>query len=101
MRISDWSSDVCSSDLAVDAYLAATGGGDPGFVQRLRQEWGLDHSVGARLAAYLLRLATLDLGWSVVFSKPVVEVIADRIANTLVLMTAALALASNNGRATI
>src|SRR5260221_13893015 len=62
---------------AVDAYLAgAGGGGGADFAARLRAEWGLGGSAATRLAAYLAKLATLDLGWSVTFSRPVVAVIA-------------------------
>ena len=75
---------------AVDAYLAGAGGGDADFAARLRQEWGLGGSLGAQLLAYLARLATLDLGWSVTFSRPVLAVIGDRVVNTLLLMGAAI-----------
>jgi peptide/nickel transport system permease protein len=76
---------------AVDAYLAgAGGGGSADFAERLRAEWGLGGSLATRLVAYLAKLATFDLGWSVTFSRPVVAVIADRVVNTLLLMSAAI-----------
>ena len=84
---------------AVDAYLSGTGGagGDAAYVAQLRQQWGLDRSFGAGLAAYLLSLLTLDLGWSVAFSRPVRELVLDRLANTMLLMSAAIALSFSLG----
>ena len=81
---------------AVDAYLASTGG-DAGLVAQLRAEWGLDRSVTSRLLAYLTSLLQLDLGWSVAFSRPVLEVVLDRLGNTLLLMSAAIALSFGLG----
>lgn len=81
---------------AVDAYLIGSGG-DAGLVAQLRQQWGLDKSFLARLGAYLLSLLTLDLGWSVAFSRPVREVVLDRLGNTLLLMSAAIALSFSLG----
>ncbi len=77
---------------AVDAYLVSTGGGDSELVAALREQWGLDQSVIARLGLYLWALAHGDLGWSVTFSRPVLDVILERLPNTLILMTAATAL---------
>ena len=81
---------------AVDAYLVS-GGGDAGLVAQLRQQWGLDRGFGARLGAYLLSLLTLDLGWSVAFSRPVREVVLDRMGHTLLLMSTAIALSFSAG----
>ena len=75
---------------AVYAYLSGSGAGDAGLVAQLRQQWGLDRSFGARLVSYLLSLLTLDFGWSVAFSRPVREVVLDRMGNTLLLMSAAI-----------
>jgi len=81
---------------AVDAYLSGSGG-DAGLVAQLRHAWGLDRSFGARLASYLLSLLTLDFGWSVAFSRPVREVVLDRLGNTLLLMSAAIAFSFSAG----
>ena len=82
---------------AVDAYMASTGGGDQAFAERLRQEWGIAGAWPARLAGYLLRLLTLDLGRSVAFSQPVSNLIADRILDTLLLTVSGLGVAAGLG----
>ena len=82
---------------AVDAYLSGGAGGDASYVAQLRQQWGLDRSFGARLLSYLLSLLTLDFGWSVAFSRPVREVVLDRLGNTLLLMSAAIAMSFSLG----
>lgn len=81
---------------AVDAYSASLGG-DAGLTADLRAQWGLDQSMWARLGAYLYALAHLDLGRSVVFSRPCLDVILERLPNTLLLMGTATALSFGLG----
>lgn len=76
---------------AVDAYSASLGG-DSALIEGLRQSWGLDQSAGTRLATYLWALLHLDLGHSVTFSRPILDVIIERLPNTLLLMGSATAL---------
>jgi peptide/nickel transport system permease protein len=83
---------------AVDAYIVSTGG-DAGLIEALRQRWGLDQSALTRLANYLWALAHLDLGWSVTFSRPILDVIRERLPNTLLLMGSATALSFSFGSA--
>ena len=83
---------------AVDAYIVSTGG-DAGLIEALRQRWGLDQSPLTRLATYLWSLAHLDLGWSVTFSRPILDVILERLPNTLLLMGSATALSFGLGSA--
>jgi peptide/nickel transport system permease protein len=83
---------------AVDAYIVSTGG-DAGLVEVLRHRWGLDQSAWTRLANYLWALAHLDLGQSVAFSRPIREVILERLPNTLLLMVSATALSFGLGSA--
>jgi len=78
---------------AVDAYIAGIGGADAGQIAALRAEWGLDAGPLARLGAYVSALARLDLGWSVGFNRPVLEVMLERVGNTLLLMSLATGLA--------
>ncbi|MEQ1937808.1 ABC transporter permease [Mesorhizobium sp. CN5-321] len=81
---------------AVDAYIVSTGG-DAGLVESLRQRWGLDQSEPTRLANYLWALAHLDLGQSVAFSRPIRDLILERLPNTLLLMVSATALSFGLG----
>ena len=83
---------------AVDAYIVSTGG-DAGLIEQLRQRWGLDQTAVTRLANYLWALAHLDLGWSVTFSRPILDVIRERLPNTLLLMGTATALSFSLGSA--
>lgn len=79
---------------AVDAYLAQTGSGDAAFAERLRREWGLDQSMPVRFLAYLQAIVTLDLGWSVAVSAPVLDSILERAPVTMILMGSAILLAA-------
>ncbi|AGB44165.1 ABC-type dipeptide/oligopeptide/nickel transport system, permease component [Mesorhizobium australicum WSM2073] len=81
---------------AVDAYIVSTGG-DAGMIELLRHRWGLDQSELTRLANYLWALLHLDLGQSVTFSRPIRDVILERLPTTLVLMVSATALSFGLG----
>ncbi len=77
----------------VDALMAQMGGGDAKLAQDLRQFYGLDLSVTARLGQYLWRLVSFDLGYSAIYGKPVATVIFERLPATLMLMVSALSFA--------
>lgn len=77
---------------AVDAYLVSVGGGDAAMIESLRQQWGLDHSVMSRLWIYLSSLLVGDLGWSLLFNRPILEIILERLPTTLLLMGLATAI---------
>lgn len=62
------------------------------MIAALRQQWGLDQSIGARLWLYLSRLAVGDLGWSTLFNRPILNVVLERLPTTLLLMGSATAL---------
>ncbi|MCF6121001.1 ABC transporter permease [Mesorhizobium muleiense] len=83
---------------AVDAYIVSTGG-DAGMIELLRHRWGLDQSALTRLANYLWALLHLDLGQSMTFSRPIRDVILERLPNTLLLMGSATALSFGLGSA--
>ncbi len=83
---------------AVDAYLAGIGGsGDATLAAELRQRYGLGDSLGTRFLTYLMNLATLDLGRSVAFARPVLDVILERLPRTLLLMGSGILLAAALG----
>lgn len=82
---------------AVDAYVLSIGGGDPALLAELRESYGLDRSATARLLAYLTALLRLDLGWSVLFGRPILDVVLERLPATLWLMGSAVALSFSLG----
>jgi peptide/nickel transport system permease protein len=81
---------------AADAYLAQTGG-DAGFAEALRRDLGLDAALLQRLLRFSIGLLHEDLGISVVFNRPVIEVVLERIPTTLLLMGSAVAFAALAG----
>lgn len=81
---------------AVDTYLAVSGG-DHEFADNFRRIWGLDQGAAARFIAYFRRLATLDFGQSLIFSRPVLSVILERLPATFLLMGASIFVAFGLG----
>lgn len=78
---------------AVDALTAQIGGGgNTAMMDELRTRYGLDLSLVEQLLQYLWRLATFDLGYSIIYGQPVAQVILDRLLVTFLLMSAALAI---------
>lgn len=65
----------------------------PGDRERLREAWGLDRPLHSQFASFFLRALTLDLGVSLRFGRPVVEVLAGALLPSLLLAGTALALA--------
>ena len=65
----------------------------------MRHRWGLDQSELTRLPTISGRLLHLDLGQSVTFSRPIRDVILERLPNTLLLMGSATALSFGLGSA--
>lgn len=59
-----------------------------------RHRLGLDRPMAAQYAVWLRRAATLDLGDSFHFQRPVTGLVRERAANTAVLATSALIVAS-------
>lgn len=82
---------------AVDAYLAGIGGGDAAFAEGLRDRLGLEGGMAARFGTYLARLASLDLGYSFSYSRPVGAIIVERLPNTMMMMLSAILLSSSLG----
>ena len=82
---------------AVDAYLVSTGGGDAALVETLRANWGLDQSPLTRLGLYLWNVLHLDFGFSVALNRPILDVVMERLPNTLLLMGSAVALSFGIG----
>jgi peptide/nickel transport system permease protein len=83
---------------AVDAYIAGLGGGaDAAQIAEMKARWGLDRPVWEQLAVYAWRMVSLDLGHSFIYGQPVVTVIFDRLAATLLLMLGGICFAFSVG----
>lgn len=67
---------------------------DPEVLARLREDYGLNRSLGQQLISYLSDLARLDLGYSYRDNMPVLELILGRLPATLILMFSSLGVAA-------
>ncbi len=67
---------------------------DPAILDRLRESYGLNRSLGQQLASYLLDIARLDLGYSYRHNEPVLQLILGRLPATLILMLSSLGIAA-------
>jgi peptide/nickel transport system permease protein len=66
----------------------------PGYIEQVRQEFGLDKPITQQLGLYLTNLAQGNLGFSFANRQPVLDLILDRARITLLLMLPALSLAA-------
>ena len=78
---------------AADIIAGQAGHATPEFVAELRREFGLDKPLHQQYLIYLGKLATLDLGYSVLYQLPVSELILERLPATLALMVSAIVVA--------
>lgn len=67
--------------------------GDPAFIAQLRVQMGLDKPMVVQLGLYLRDVASLDLGMSYREGRPVLDIILERLPNTLILAGTAFVLA--------
>ncbi|WP_323023203.1 ABC transporter permease, partial [Pararhodobacter sp.] len=82
---------------AAEALAGQAGTADPAYIAQLRAQFGLDQPLLSQLWAFLVRLATLDLGYSYVFNERVSVLIFSRMPATLMLMGAAIVIAVIGG----
>lgn len=82
---------------AADIVAGQSGHATPELVAQLRNEFGLDRPLLTQYAIYLGKLVRLDLGYSFVYQTPVVDLIAERMPATLLLMITSLAIAIGVG----
>lgn len=62
---------------------------DAGFVERIRQDYGLDKPVPVQLLTYMKQLLSFDLGESYRENRPVKEIILEKLPATLLLTLSA------------
>jgi peptide/nickel transport system permease protein len=63
-------------------------------VEEMRERLGLNRSIGAQYADWLIRAAHFDFGRSCQYDRPVADLIPERAANTAILAVSALAVAT-------
>lgn len=62
---------------------------NPEYLEAIRARYGLDEPLPIRLGTYLLAVATGDLGNSLVYQRPVTDLLVERIGPTVLLMASA------------
>ncbi len=72
------------------ASLYLQGNVDPGIADRVRRNFGLDDPLPVQYVKWLKAMATGEFGVSFSKHRPVVDILADAIPNTLILTTLAL-----------
>ena len=77
----------------IDLMLSANPNLTPDDAARLRALHGLDRPIGERYVNWLGAAAGGDLGYSRLYSRPVLDVLLPRLGNTVLLMGLAFALA--------
>ncbi|MGJ8624446.1 MAG: ABC transporter permease [Yoonia sp.] len=76
-----------------DVMAGLSGGGEAGYADALREEYGLDRSLPIQFVTYMSNLLQLDLGYSFTRNMPVMTAILDRLGATLLLMGTAITIA--------
>jgi len=85
---------LAPGDVTSDMFAA---GVNPETVARERERLGLDRPLLEQYGGWLVRVSRLDLGTSLRYQRPVRELLAERMGNTVILGAAALLLASAIG----
>ncbi len=78
-------------------YLLAGDGGSPAYYEDMRAKYGLDRPLLEQFLRYIRAVAMGDLGYSFMFQSPVLRLLLDHAAASLLLGFAALALGSTIG----
>jgi len=78
--------DYVTESLGIEAHAAT--------VEQARARYGLDKSIGAQYRDWLGRVVRLDLGRSLLYDRPVSDLIPERAANTAILAFTALLFAT-------
>ena len=73
------------------------GGATEEMLRDIRQAYGLDHPLHHQLLVYMERMLSGDLGHSLFFNAPVVDLILARLGPTILLVIAAMSIALTLG----
>jgi peptide/nickel transport system permease protein len=71
---------------------ARAGNLSPEAIQRLREIYGLDQPLISQYLIYLRDIFTGQFGMSITYQRPVIDILAERMRNTLILLAAATVL---------
>jgi peptide/nickel transport system permease protein len=82
---------------AADAMAGMSGSATAETMEALRRTFGLDQSLITRLFTYIANITVLNLGTSSNYGAPVINVIMERLPNTLLLMLSAFFIAVTFG----
>lgn len=82
---------------AAQVLAGEAGAATPEYMAALRAQFGLDQPLPVQFGKYLLHLLQGDLGYSFRQGMPVIQLIAERIPATLLLMAASILLAAVGG----
>lgn len=74
------------------AELLAGEAASPEYVAAVREVYGLDRPIYEQLAIYISGIIRGDLGFSISFSRPVLDVILERLPQTILLVGSAIAI---------
>lgn len=77
--------------------MLAGDGGSPSYYAEMHAKYGLDRSLGEQFLRYVGAVATGDLGYSFMFQSPVLRLLLEHAAASLLLGLSALALATVSG----
>src|SRR5258708_12816911 len=82
---------------AADAIAGMSGSATAETMEALRRTLGLDQSLITRFTTYVANVTTFNLGTSSNYGAPVINVIMERLPNTLLLMLSAFFVAVTSG----
>ena len=82
---------------AAQVLAGEAGSASPEYMAQLRQQFGLDQPVSARLLLYMKNMLSLRLGFSFRHNMPVLDLILGRLGPTLLLMGVTLVLSVSAG----
>jgi len=76
------------------ADMTAASTGDRAAAEAIRERYGLNRSIGGQYADWLWKAVRFDFGRSMVYDRPVQDLISERAANSAILALSALVLAT-------
>ncbi|MEM4033910.1 MAG: ABC transporter permease, partial [Sulfolobales archaeon] len=76
------------------AVLLAGEAASPQYIERVREVYGLDRPIWEQYIRYLEKVMVFDLGYSLSYKRPVLDVILTRLPYTIILAVSGLSIGS-------